>query len=146
MAPVSDLTTEAFIATLRRLISQCGKPSVIWSDHGTNFVGAATELKDLFHLIIVSNSYYSSALIQNMQWDFIPERAPHFGGLWEAAVKSFKSHLNINTFEELTTILEACLNGQPLTRINCNDDGIAALKGNYHVFLGYFFYWLNMIA
>ena len=73
-----------------------------------------------------------------MQWDFIPERAPHFGGLWEAAVKSFKSHIkkvtiNIKlTFEELTTILtqiEACLNSQPLTRINCNDDGIEAFNG-----------------
>ena len=32
---VSDLTSEAFIACLRRFISHCGYPSLLWSDHGT---------------------------------------------------------------------------------------------------------------
>ena len=44
---VSDLTTEAFIAALRQFISRRGYPSLIWSDHGTNFVGANRELKEL---------------------------------------------------------------------------------------------------
>ena len=43
---VSDLTTDAFIASLRRFIARRGKPSSIWSDHGTNFVGAAREIKE----------------------------------------------------------------------------------------------------
>ena len=33
--------TEAFLACLRCFISRWGKPTLIWSDHGTNFVGAA---------------------------------------------------------------------------------------------------------
>ena len=37
---VSDLTSEAFLATLRRFIAHRGYPSLIWSDNGTNFVGA----------------------------------------------------------------------------------------------------------
>ena len=37
---VSDLTTEAFIACLRRFIGCHGKPTTIWSDHGSNFIGA----------------------------------------------------------------------------------------------------------
>ena len=37
---VSDLTSEAFLACLRRFISRRGKPTLLWSDHGTNFVGA----------------------------------------------------------------------------------------------------------
>ena len=50
---------------------------------------------------------------------FIPEHGPNFGGLWEAAVKSTKTHLKRVigdvklSFKELTTILtqiEACLN------------------------------------
>ena len=43
----SDLTTEVFIATLRRFIAHRGRPSTIWSDHGTNFVGASREIKEL---------------------------------------------------------------------------------------------------
>ena len=38
---ISDLTSAAFIACLRRFIARRGKPSTIWSDHGSNFVGAA---------------------------------------------------------------------------------------------------------
>ena len=44
---VSDLTTDAFIASLRHFIARRGKPSLIMSSHGTDFVGAARELKEL---------------------------------------------------------------------------------------------------
>ena len=37
---VSDLTSDAFIDCLRRCIARRGCPSLIWSDWGTNFVGA----------------------------------------------------------------------------------------------------------
>ena len=68
--------------------------------------------------------------------EFIPEKAPHFGGLWEAAVKSFKRHLSHVTenvklnFEELSTTLsqiEACLNSRPLVDSVEDVDGIQAL-------------------
>ena len=45
---VLDLTTDAFIACLRHFIAQRGKPILIWSDHDTNFVGAAREIKNIF--------------------------------------------------------------------------------------------------
>ena len=37
-----------FIVSLRRFIAVRGKPTTIWSDYGTNFMGAARELKDLY--------------------------------------------------------------------------------------------------
>ena len=45
---VSNLISEAFVTCLRRFIARRGRPSLIWSDHGTNFVGAAREIKELF--------------------------------------------------------------------------------------------------
>ena len=117
----------------------CGKPSLIWNDHGTNFIGAVCLLKELFEFLqqqktieTISNFFTS----QKIDWVFIPERAPHFGDLWEAAIKSSKTHLthiitNAKlTFKELTTVLtqiKACLNNKALASLPCDDDGIGAL-------------------
>ncbi|GFT09977.1 uncharacterized protein TNCV_1114381 [Trichonephila clavipes] len=43
---VSDMTTEAFLACLRRFIARRSKPSVIWSDNATNFKGARNILNE----------------------------------------------------------------------------------------------------
>ena len=110
----SDLTAEAFIACLRRSISRRGKPALIWSDHGMNFIGAAREIKEIVAFLDDQKSQDAISQfcsVQGIQWKFIPEHSPHFGGLWEAAVKSMKKHLKHAvgsmklTFEELTTIL-----------------------------------------
>ena len=136
---VSDLTSEAFIACLRRFVARRGKPSLIWSDHGTNFVGANRELKEFFEFLgqqMTQGIISEFCSTQNIEWRFIPEHAPHFGGLWEAAVKSMKNHLKRVvatvklTFEEFATILtqiEACLNSRPLIALSCDDDGVDAL-------------------
>lgn len=42
---VSSLETDAFIQALRRFISNRGCPKEIWSDNGTNFVGADKEIQ-----------------------------------------------------------------------------------------------------
>ena len=60
---------------------------------------------------------------EGCEWKFIPPHGPHFGGLWEAAVKSMKYHLRrtlcsrVATYEELYTLLaelEACLKSRYL--------------------------------
>ena len=47
---VTDLTSEAFIAALR-FIARRGHPLLLWSNNGTNFVGANRQLKELFQFI-----------------------------------------------------------------------------------------------
>ncbi|XP_041566057.1 uncharacterized protein LOC121467816 [Drosophila elegans] len=49
---VQDLTTDSFIAALRRFISLRGSPRTIWSDNATNFVGAKRELAELKELFL----------------------------------------------------------------------------------------------
>ena len=141
LEPVSDLTTDAFLACLRRFISRRGRPQHIHSDHGTNFVGASKETGELYKLL--KQQYSQGQIIdfctsQNIKWHFTPEKSPHFGGLWEAAVKSAKIQLKkvvgcqLLTFEELTTVLcqiEACLNSRPLVSTTTPDeDGIEYLS------------------
>ena len=136
---VSDLTTDAFLSTLRRFIARRGKPKLIWSDHGTNFVGANNELKTLTEFLESQKTQKTISQFctsQRIEWKFIPEKSPHFGGLWESCVKSTKYHLKRIlsgvklTFEEYTTVLaqvEACLNSRPLVTLSCSDDGCDAL-------------------
>ena len=85
---VSDLKKEAFIAALNRFTARRGKPQNIYSDNGTAFVGTFNELTNLLKQNLSSN------LSENaINFSFIPAYTPHFGTLWESAVKSIKHHL-----------------------------------------------------
>ena len=98
---VSDLNTDAFIAYMRRFIARRGKPSLILSDHGSNFVGASREIKDLMEFLKQrenrkKKNIFEFCSFQNINWKFILDPAPQFGGIWEASVKSMKLHLRLN--------------------------------------------------
>ncbi|XP_072400933.1 uncharacterized protein [Diabrotica undecimpunctata] len=122
---VSDLTTECFIASLRRFTAQRGICRKLFPDHGTNFMGAKNELRKFFE--INSDKIQTRLSQESIDWRFIPPNSPHFGGLWEAGVKSVKHHLrrsigeNILTFEEFSTLLtqiESCLNSRPISPLS----------------------------
>jgi hypothetical protein len=87
---VSDLLTNAFLAALDRFVSRRGVPSDIYSDNRTNYVGAVRQLKALFddpEMQASTSSHVAS------KWHLNPPGASHFGGLWEAAIESAKSHI-----------------------------------------------------
>ncbi|KAK2578329.1 hypothetical protein KPH14_012630 [Odynerus spinipes] len=48
---VTELTTESFLAALRRFVGRRGVCSQISSDNGTNFVGAAKDLKEVYEFL-----------------------------------------------------------------------------------------------
>lgn len=136
---VIDLSTKSFLNALNRFFDRRGKSAVIYSDNATNFVGANRYLKeiyDLFKSTEHNNEIQKQTANDGVEWRFIPPRSPHFGGLWEASVKSMKnligrvlseSHL---TYEELNTILtrvEACLNSRPLTEMSSDPSDLTYL-------------------
>lgn len=123
---VGSLTTHDFMAALRRFVARRGQVTTMHSDNGTNFVGAARLMKELSAFLCT----------RGIEWSFIPAQAPHFGGLWEAGVKSVKTHLGrvagglSFTYEEFSTILcqiEGCLNSRPLCPLTNNIDDLDVL-------------------
>ncbi|XP_046628209.1 uncharacterized protein LOC124309036 [Neodiprion virginianus] len=125
---VSDYTTEAFIAAYKRFTSRRGICASIASDCGTNLVSADSELRRLLAASSKEFSEIANILASHgTQWRFNPPSAPHFGGKWEAGVKSVKFHLKrvigeaTQTFEQFATFLtqvEATPNFRPLCAIS----------------------------
>nr|XP_043065771.1 uncharacterized protein LOC122321020 [Drosophila bipectinata] len=122
----TDLSTEAFLAALRRFMSLRGKCAQIYSDNGRNFVGAKRALDEMQQLLASTNhrDLVSQTLAdEGINWVFIPPYAPHWGGKWESSVRSVKLHLRriigntILTFEQMHTLLaqiSAVVNSRPL--------------------------------
>lgn len=48
---VTDLTSEAFITCLKRLIARRGQTLLIVSDNGTNFIGIARDIKEKYQFL-----------------------------------------------------------------------------------------------
>ena len=67
-------------------------PREIYSDSGTNFVGAEVDLQR--SLASLSQSLINDTLLEReTQWNFILPAASHRGGVWERLVRSVKSVL-----------------------------------------------------
>lgn len=129
----SSLSTIDFLACLRRFVARRGCPSHIFSDNGTNFIGAREEIRELQSLTEsgeTKKAVIKFASEQSIQWHHIPPRAPHFGGLWEAGVKAMKlllrknlkpHALRIDEMYTLLTEIEAILNSRPLAPLQVDD-------------------------
>lgn len=131
---VTTLSSEGFILALKRFISRRGKPLQIFSDNGRNFVGAAKEFTHSLNKCSDDLQNFSSE--NHIEFKFIPPYSPHFGGLWEAGVKSCKHHIaraigNAHlTYEEFSTVLaqiEAVLNSRPIYPMSSDPDDFTPL-------------------
>lgn len=143
----SDLSTEAFLMAFTRFASCRGPIREVHSDCGTNFIGASRLLNPLQQS---TNSQAFQDRVQNqlstkqISWHFHPPSSPHFGGLWEAGVKSTKTliirSIGIHTLtsEKLHTLLaqvEATLNSRPLCALSNDSLNLEALTPGHFLTL-----------
>ncbi|KAL7743874.1 hypothetical protein ACLKA6_000278 [Drosophila palustris] len=99
-------------------------PQVVHCDNETNFVGASRHFEELRRKIEAEErAIRAFASKSGCTFAFIPPRAPHFGGLWEAGVNTVKSLLQrvvgstLLSAEELQKVLvgvDAVMNSRPL--------------------------------
>lgn len=141
---VTDLTKEAYLAALNTFISRREKPTHIYSDNGTNFVGASNVITGFLVRNQNQNSISDNASEQGITFHFIPLYSPHFGGLWASTVKSIKHHLKRIldlthlTYEEMYIVLcqiEGILNSRPLTSLPSDSSDLTALT-SFHFLIG----------
>lgn len=143
---VENLSTEAFLAAFQRFVSRRGIPHTVFSDNGTNFIGAKSELHDLYVMFqkeVTQSQLHEFCQVKEINWRTIPPNSPHFGGLWEAGVKSVKSVLKkvyksaTLTIFELYTLLcqvEAILNSRPMfAHSNDSRDPQAITPGHFMI-------------
>ncbi|GFU45635.1 integrase catalytic domain-containing protein [Trichonephila clavipes] len=135
---VSDLTTEAFLAALKGFVARRGRPIEIHSDNGRNFVGANNELRKILKVLFKGKMEEIMDFLskEQIKWNFDPPSAPHFGGLWEAGVKSLKYHLkrvignSILSHEEFLTLvvqIEVVLNSRPICPLSNDPNDVETL-------------------
>lgn len=139
----TDLSTAAFIRCLKRFIARRGIPQKIFSDNATNFKATKNQLTELVALMESDDHKKQVAKYcwdHQIDWKFIPPRSPHFGGLWESAVKSAKHlltrvlHNHHLVYDELVTALaeiEAILNSRPLSPLSNDPNDLQPLTAGH---------------
>ena len=77
---LEDLSCDSFINGLRRFISRRGKPSLIMSDRGTNFIAADADLTRSIGKLDIT-------------WKFLPAGASHMNGVVERQIRTIRKVL-----------------------------------------------------
>lgn len=142
MEVVYTLTTNSCKKAVRRFIARRGAPQEVYTDNGTNFIGASRELEDELRDINLTMS--STFTDTNTKWMFNPPSAPHMGGCWERMVRSVKAALEILPIsrklddESFMTVLaeaEHMVNSRPLTFLPLDSEMQESLTPNHFLML-----------
>ncbi|GBP48674.1 hypothetical protein EVAR_103039_1 [Eumeta japonica] len=135
----SDLITDFFLSAFKRFLSRRGPVGVLYSDCGTNFVGAKSYLDNLYKLLSLeeyNNRFANELRDKRIEWKLNPPSAPHFGGMCGSNVRYIKIHLlrvvgsQLLTYEEMIVVLvqiEAILKSRPLSAMSCDPSEPLAL-------------------
>lgn len=131
MELVSSLSTDSFLQAFKRFCSRHGRPKIVYSDNGTNFVGFVSASHKLDWNAI---SQYTTA--RKIEWRFNPPSSPWWGGWWERLIGILKGLLrrvlgrSSVSYEDMLTLLcdcEAVINSRPLTYLSDDSSDLAAI-------------------
>ena len=120
---VTDLSVDTFLLAFRRFASRKSLPRQMISDNASTYLAAAEELRKLFE----SDALKEALTHHNVTWQFIPKRAPWYGGFWERligltkqAVKKTlgRTFVTLLKLETIIVEIEAMLNNRPLTYVS----------------------------
>ena len=135
---VPSMDASSCVMGVERFVSHRGTPANIWSDNGTNFVGAEKELRENIEKWNTTNIAVKLDP-KGIKWRFNPPSAPHQGGIWERLVRSFRRMLYTIfgtcglTDEVLNTtfcLVEQALNSRPLTPVSADPSNLGAITPN----------------
>ena len=121
-----SLTTDSFINALERFIARRGEPKEIWSDNGSNFVGAHQELKKNIQ-DWNKDKIHDHLLKKEIKWNFNPPTASHMGGVWERQIRTIRKvldgivkqqSLDDESLITLLTVVEGIVNNRPITKLS----------------------------
>ncbi|KXJ79503.1 hypothetical protein RP20_CCG000608 [Aedes albopictus] len=138
-----SLNTSSCIMALRNFIARRGTPLELFSDRGTNFVGANRELNEALRSLD-RNRLMQEFVTSDTKWSFLPPSSPHMGGSWERLVQSVKKilqnmHLPRTPTDEVLRNglieVENTINSRPLTYVPIDNTESEALTPN-HFLLG----------
>uniref|UniRef100_A0A914XW44 Integrase catalytic domain-containing protein n=1 Tax=Panagrolaimus superbus TaxID=310955 RepID=A0A914XW44_9BILA len=130
LEPVTSMTSEDFLLSFRKFVSRRGVPQYVLSDNAKQFKTVATALDEIYRKAIHDPQTLDYCNLEGITWDFITERAPWKGGLYERLVALVKNALKLSIgrrfvdFNEFWTLLcevEATLNSRPLTYVHADE-------------------------
>jgi hypothetical protein len=87
-----SLDAESSLCAFSRFTACRGAPKDVYSDKGTNFVGALGTLKQEFEKIQSNEEQkiYDRLRMSKIRWHFSPPLASHAGGVWERMIRSIR--------------------------------------------------------
>jgi hypothetical protein len=139
----ASLDLSSFLIAFASFSARRGRPSVVYSDNGTQIVAGNKEIQQGIERLKKQN-LVGQMIKQEIEWHFSPPSAPHFGGVWESLVKSAKVALEaIVESRPLTEELlrgfviqaESLLNGRPLTHVSVDPRDPEPLTPNHFLLL-----------
>jgi hypothetical protein len=140
---IQSLDTSSFLHALRRFIARRGKPEVIRSDNGSNFVSGEKEIRSAIENWN-QEKIHQFLLQQNVKWIFNPPLGSHHGGVWERCIRTVRkillALLKQQTVDDecLTTVMcevESIMNSRPLTKVSDDPSDLEALTPNHLLLL-----------